>query len=408
MSLSMVKLYRNKIVIYYKKDDSFLRYDTGVKVNNKTDFSERNGGVKERVNKSQEINKRIRNLHKKIEAIIERRIEDPTITIDHKYIQSELLKGKKHKGDRLLSYYEDFYNHKKEEFSGELKSLSSLKDYKSLENALLDYQDNLKSPIFIKDIDYDFSLSLSNFLQKKRKPTERTLGGLNPNTLKKRMILYYSFLKYITSITEYKFPENTCDVELTNIKPYIEILTKDEVLFLKDYELSDKIEQNVRDIFIFACMTGLRWSDLNTLNKTQVYQSSGTHYIKKINVKTKKEIIVPLNSTSYKILKKYNYTLKYLTNQQFNRILKNIVEKTGKFNKKVDKINKDTGKKYKRWELISIHKGRHTFISNLIKSRTPVNEIMKYTGHTKLETLMEYINTHTPITTSYVNELEME
>lgn len=406
MSFSKIKLYRNKIVIYYKKGDSFLRYDTGVRINNKTDFSERNGGVKERVGKSDEINKRIRNLHKKIDTIIERRIDDPSITIDYNYVHSELLKGKKHKGDQLLSYYEGFYNHKKEEFSGERKSISSLKDYKSLENALLDYQDNLKSPIFVKDVDYDFSLSFSTFLQKKRKPKERTTGGLNPNTLKKRMILYYSFLKYVSEITEYQFPPKTFEVELSTIKPYIEILTKEEVLFLKDYELTDKIEEKVRDIFIFSCMTGLRWSDLITLNKTQVYQSKETYYIKKENVKTNKEIIVPLNSTSYEILKKYNYNLKYLTNQQFNRILKNIVEKTGKFNKKVDKINKYTGKKHKRWELISIHKGRHTFISNLIKSRTPVNEIMKYTGHTKLETLMEYINTHTPITTSYVNELE--
>lgn len=187
----------------------------------------------------------------------------------------------------------------------------------------------------------------------------------------------------------------------------MEYLTKEEVLFLKDYPLENEIEKKVRDIFIFSCMTGLRWSDIEILNKTHIYQTSKLKYIKKENKKTGEDIIIPLNMTSVQILKRYDFNLKHLTNQQFNRILKNIVGNTGKFNKKVDKINKDTGKKYKRWELISIHKGRHTFISNLIKSRTPVNEIMKYTGHTKLETLMEYINTHTPITTSYVNELEM-
>lgn len=191
------------------------------------------------------------------------------------------------------------------------------------------------------------------------------------------------------------------------MKGYMEYLTKEEVLFLKDYPLENEIEKKVRDIFIFSCMTGLRWSDIEILNKTHIYQTSKLKYIKKENKKTGEDIIIPLNMTSVQILKRYDFNLKHLTNQQFNRILKNIVGNTGKFNKKVDKINKDTGKKYKRWELISIHKGRHTFISNLIKSRTPVNEIMKYTGHTKLETLMEYINTHTPITTSYVNELEM-
>jgi integrase len=369
MSLSKIKLYRNKIVIYYKKGDSFLRYDTGVRINNKTDFSERNGGVKERVNKSDEINKRIRNLHKKIETIIENRIDNPSLIINHKYIQSELLKSTKHKGDKLLSYYQGFFDLKKKEFSGDTKSLASLKDYTSLKNALLGFQDQLNKPILVKDVDYNLSLSLTSFLRKKRKQGKRTCGGLNPNTLKKRMILYYSFLRYVSEITEYQFPPKTFEVELSTIKPYIEILTKEEVLFLKDYELTDKIEEKVRDIFIFSCMTGLRWSDLITLNKTQVYQSKETYYIKKENVKTNKEIIVPLNSTSYEILKKYNYNLKYLTNQQFNRILKEIVEKTGRFNRKVDKINKDTGKKHKRWELISIHKGRHTFISNLIKSR---------------------------------------
>ena len=105
-------------------------------------------------------------------------------------------------------------------------------------------------------------------------------------------------------------------------------------------------------------------------------------------------------------LKTMDYKLDFMTNQKFNEGLKEICEGSGLFND-LTRSEDDEGELVPRWKMISIHKGRHTFISNLVKLTVPINEIMKYTGHKKLETLMKYINTQTPMTNEYVKKLDL-
>jgi integrase len=45
-----------------------------------------------------------------------------------------------------------------------------------------------------------------------------------------------------------------------------------------------------------------------------------------------------------------------------------------------------------------MHKGRDSFITNLVDS-TPLNTLMKYTGHSKLSTLQGYIDTNREVET---------
>ena len=61
----------------------------------------------------------------------------------------------------------------------------------------------------------------------------------------------------------------------------------------------------------------------------------------------------------------------------------------------------ETGRQLKRYELLSMHRGRDTFITNLINI-VPLHELMSYTSHEKLSTLQKYIDYTRDINPEYV------
>ena len=65
--------------------------------------------------------------------------------------------------------------------------------------------------------------------------------------------------------------------------------------------------------------------------------------------------------------------------------------------------DKKTGEYLKRYKAISWHNGRDTFITNMVYN-TPINELMIYTGHSKLSTLQGYIDFSRTIHMEYVFE----
>jgi integrase len=79
-----------------------------------------------------------------------------------------------------------------------------------------------------------------------------------------------------------------------------------------------------------------------------------------------------------------------MSNPAFNRTLKLFLQSTGLFNDETK--FKEGVRRLHRWEIISIHRGRDTFITMLIEENVPLNVIMKYTGHKQLSTLEKYID----------------
>jgi integrase len=90
--------------------------------------------------------------------------------------------------------------------------------------------------------------------------------------------------------------------------------------------------QFIRDLFVFACWTGMRWSDLITINKKHIKQTQyGTAIIKK-SEKTKDKFTVYLTDYTAEILEKYEFNFKRISNPAYNRELKKFLKSTGLFN----------------------------------------------------------------------------
>ena len=319
----------------------------------------------------------------------------------------------------IMDYFNEYFNLKYDKFNtGNDFSPDSLKEYQSLKYYLEDYQLFLGRKILAIEIDYDWLLKFKTFNQTRREATTtkpyKTNGGIRSNTLKKKINLLITFLEWVEekSRGEINYPASLRKFSKEEIKaPKIikDSLNKEEVRRLVNAPFKDKKEKFIRDVFVFTCYTGLRWSDIQGIQKSDVRKDkNGDLYIKKYAVKTDEEYFVFLNEKAIEILNTYEYQLNWLSNPNFNKYLKLYLKNFEEFQiktqfKLIDQKTKKSRYLY-RYEVISIHRGRDTFINMLLNENVPIHTIMRYTGHKSISSLQKYID-GTKSVDNYLNSL---
>lgn len=192
-------------------------------------------------------------------------------------------------------------------------------------------------------------------------------------------------------------------------------LTKDELTSLYNMELTGLREQ-VRDVFLIACFTALRYSDFSKIEKGCIgFTLSGTKVIRITQQKTKGKVVIPIiNDELETLLKKYDYTVPEVCEQIINRYIKDICRELSetvpslgeKMRTLLTKTERDGMKKGKmkfefdeegypiksRWEMISCHTTRRTAVTNMyLSGKFSTRQIMSVSGHKKEETFLKYI-----------------
>ena len=174
---------------------------------------------------------------------------------------------------------------------------------------------------------------------------------------------------------------------LNRSTPRTIFLTKDEYDEFLQKALADRNDlamRVTRELFIFSCETGLRFSDVLDLKWTHLKKDSkGVTYISKIQCKTKELVEIPLMSKWPKVLlAKYRNVstgenvFPRLSNGCINRKLKMLAEKAG------------IGK------CLSFHVARHTFASHLANAGVPLYIVAKLLGDKSLDMVHRvYTNT---------------
>ncbi len=153
----------------------------------------------------------------------------------------------------------------------------------------------------------------------------------------------------------------------------------------------------VRDVFCFCCFTGLRYSDVAKLMRSDVRPN----YITVVTQKTVDGLIIELNDYSRAILKKYegiqlpnNLALPVISNVKMNEHLKDMGELAGivepqrivyfKGNQRYEEV-------LPKYALLTTHCGRRTFIVNALRLGVPSEVIMKWTGHSDFKAMKPYV-----------------
>ncbi|MCK0179103.1 site-specific integrase [Flavobacteriaceae bacterium S0862] len=107
-------------------------------------------------------------------------------------------------------------------------------------------------------------------------------------------------------------------------------LSADELELMMAYNFSQPRLQQVKDMFIFCCFTGLPYAEMRDLRKEHIVNGfDGGKWIKMHRQKTSKELNIPLMPDAKTILDKYQYQLPLITNQKFNSYLKEIADILG-------------------------------------------------------------------------------
>lgn len=193
---------------------------------------------------------------------------------------------------------------------------------------------------------------------------------------------------------------DTYKPKLKSTQKKIIFLTWDELTKLREFEIpaNKQALERVRDIFLFQCFTGLRYSDVFNLRQSDV---KGEH-IEVTTVKTSDSLIIELNNHSKAILDKYkdvvfedDKVLPVITNQKMNDYLKELAELAGidepvrqtyyRGNERIDEVTP-------KYALLGTHAGRRTFICNALALGIPPQVVMKWTGHSDYKAMKPYID----------------
>lgn len=102
-------------------------------------------------------------------------------------------------------------------------------------------------------------------------------------------------------------------------------LTKDQLTKLEQYRFASFRLQNVADLYIFQCYTGLAYTDLCAFDTNKhLHTLDNKIWIRENRAKTNCEALLPLFNKAREILDKYNNKLPIITNQKYNAYLKEI------------------------------------------------------------------------------------
>ena len=157
-------------------------------------------------------------------------------------------------------------------------------------------------------------------------------------------------------------------------------LSEDEIkIILKKKMVSERLEQ-VRDVFIFSCFSGLAYVDVANLKQDNIRKSfDGNLWIITKRQKTNTDVNVPLLDIPKMILEKYKgklpdgKILPIISNQKLNAYLKEIADVCG--------VKKN----------LTFHLARHTFATTTTLAKgVPIETVSKMLGHTNIETTQIY------------------
>lgn len=184
------------------------------------------------------------------------------------------------------------------------------------------------------------------------------------------------------------------EVDILVLSPeQLKFLIHDSVF---EKELTQK-EKRIKDIFVFGCTTGLRFSDIFQLTNKNFEQSNGDWYVKVKSKKTKSFTTIKLPAYAIAIFKNYRSRsarvplFASITLFNFNKTLKRIGEKAC-FTAPIEFSRERQGKPYtssissgktaKRFcDKMSSHMMRRTAITTMLILGMPEHLVRSVSGH---------------------------
>ena len=257
---------------------------------------------------------------------------------------------------------------------------------------LEDYNRTRKVPIgSFEDFDRRFFANFTNYLYKYRfgkhlekNYTENTVV----NTLKViKNLLHRAYDNEMTSNDYFRRVQTSLPADVS--EPVY--LREEEISKLAAVETRDGAEREVRDMFVIACYTALRFSDLRRLNEAEIDKGVISLY----QTKTKEKVTIPILKEIAPLVGRYRREgFPVIDKAKANRIIRVLAERS-RLDETVSyrevrggRATLHTAPKYR---LISFHTARRSCVTNLYKRGYPANYIMTLSGHRSMQAFQRYM-----------------
>jgi len=299
--------------------------------------------------------------------------------------------------NKYISFW-DIY-HEFEAFKRNYCTDKTQKKYRTIRNNLLGLR-AYKRKMGLEYFDITFDFLDENGLQNFTDYLYEEKGYAN-STINKDIVMLKVFIRWAYNRKYHQnlgFEKFRCELKCTHQR--VIFLSMEELKVLMEFQIpqNKKNLEYIRDVFLFMCFTGLRYSDVANLRRYDIVND----HIEITTIKTHEILIIDLNKYSRAILKKYenvkfknDAALPVISNQKMNQRIHDLCRLVG-FNRPVrytyyrgaERIDMVKPK----YEFISTHTGRRSFICNALCMGIPVHIVMKWTGHCDYKAMRPYID----------------
>lgn len=341
--------------------------------------------------KNKKLNAHYPNHHK-----LNKQISDTIVDLEN-YELDYLNKGKTFNLDNLRDFrksetFSNFSEFMQFELDRAKIAISTRKTHQRTLSVLCEFKKNIE----FSDINVSFLQDFERFLYSKDL-TENSVYKYFKNI---KTYVNLAISKGLHDANEYPFPK----LKLKQTQGNRDFLTPQEVEVIEQLKFENPLQhgiEKIRDMFLFSCYTGLRFSDIIQINKNSFEMLDSQKWLivemEKSKIAGRKgtaQIVrIPLsklfNGKPIEILNKYESDRQFYfddyTNQHVNRILKDIA-----FRAKIVKH-------------VSFHVARHTQATYLLYKGVSMTVVSKLLGHKKIATTQIYAKV---MDMTIVNELD--
>ncbi|MEM6343751.1 MAG: site-specific integrase [Bacteroidota bacterium] len=266
------------------------------------------------------------------------------------------------------------------------RSKGTLKGYRSTRTHLMAFEKKTKTELFFEDMNQDFYNRFCNYLFEEK--------GMSSNTVGRYIKTLKVFLNYGV---EKGIPINPAFHKFKVYKEETDIvyLSEAEIQQLLALDLSQNERlRHVRDVFLFGCYTGLRYSDVCQVKAEHITDRGLVLQTQK----TRDRLTIPLIPQARAILDRYTdryqNALPVISSQRMNDYLKELCQLAG-LDTSVSITRHFGSKKVEqtlpKYQLITTHTARRTFITLSLEKGIRPEVLMQITGHKDFKTLMRYV-----------------
>jgi site-specific recombinase XerD len=394
---------RQPIYVGCRLNKDQLVYPTGFKVLPKYwDFDKSKIKNVTAVSNKDEINVFLHDLKEFIDRTIEKYklMREPLTKAELKEcIDNYINPQQEEKAQTLFEYIEQFITEiesgKRLMDSGKSYEYKSVQRFRSTQKLIQEFQSVYSRTIDFETIDLSFYKEFNSYMA--------NVKDYRPDTMGKHQKTLKTFLRNATDdgVNEnLDFQKKAFKITSKDNTESIHIaLNEDELkeLFELDLSANPRLDK-IRDLFLVACHTGLRWTDFEDIRPENIKITKEGEFIEIIQEKMKRHVVTPINAIVKTIVNKYNHILPTSpSNQKFNDYIKEVAQLC-KSLQDIETLayvkgGKNIEESMERWRMVSSHTGRRTFSTNAFERGVPTKVIMAITDHKSEKAFLSYIKT---------------